>query len=143
MWRLWPMEGQVSNMTRHYTKCIERKHVTRVQTTCMALKGMLNDFVRDDKVSAIRRLNVVRPIDVIECVLGRTLDTSEGLLYLEALQEVPASLQDAFKLGKVWQDMKQGARKHLQGNTSETAQEYVVKFRRFLSELHAMRSRVS
>jgi hypothetical protein len=107
---------------------------------------MLEGFVQDDKKSTIKLLNSVRPLDVIEYVLGYELErkawgTVEGPLYLSAISDVPVDLQEAFKLGKVWQDLKQTARKHLQGSTLETNMDMVKRFRTFLQGVDASRQR--
>jgi len=114
-------------------------HVAEVNTACTAIRGMLEGFIREDKAGTIAMLNKVRPIDVIEHVMGRRLTVEESNAYLSAIVDIPHGLQYAFKVGKVWQDLKQTARKYLQGTSMESRNEIVTKFRIFL---HGLESRV-
>ena len=118
-----------------YTKRIERKRLTKVQTASKSIRTMLESFIQGDRASAIAMLNQVRPLDVARHIMGRRLSIDESTLYLQPLSGVPEYLQEAFKLAKVWQDLTQGARKHLQGLGSEDDEEVVKRFRSFLDRV--------
>ena len=131
-------------VTSKYTTNTQRRNRSEVHNTTIALRMLLENFIQEDKASAIKRLNTanIRPKDVIQFVLGRSLTPSECTLYLYSVSCVPVDLQHAFRLGKVWQDLKQTARKQLQGNTADSPKDFVKKFRSFIQNMDASRQRI-
>jgi len=125
-------------MSNKYTTRLARSHVAEVNLSCLAIRHLLEGFVNDDRTRAIAMLNKVRPVDVVEHVLGRKLTCEEGTLYLECIDSIPSELQEAFRAGKIWQDLKQAGRKYLQGKSIDSKTCMVAKFRQFL---HGLESR--
>jgi len=122
-------------MANKYTRRVERAHVAEVNTACLSIRGMLEGFIQEDKTGTITMLNKVRPIDVIESVLARKLTKEESNTYLSAISDIPVELQRAFKIGKIWQDLKQTSRKYLQGNNLEKKSDMVRRYRQFIQGL--------
>lgn len=127
-------------MTSKYTR-VQKSNRAEVTNAKIAIRNMLEGFIKEDKAGTIAMLNSVRPIDVIEHLLARKLTREEGALYLQGLSDIPVELLGAFRIGKVWQDLKQTSRKYLQGTGVENKKEIVTKFRIFLHGIET-RSRV-
>jgi hypothetical protein len=123
-----------------YTTRQSRKNLSTVNATVKALRGIQEGFVRGDKAGTIRLINGVRPIVVIEYLLGRKITQSEGTQYLLAIDYIPVDIRGAFKLGKEFQDIKQTARKQLQGGD---VTDLTHRFKKFMDGLEVERVRLA
>ena len=126
---------------RNMIGCTQKTRRASANSSTVTLRTLLTEFVQSGDKSVITTLNSVRPLDVIEYILQRPVTLDESLLYLEALSNIPESLQQAYRCGKLFQDLKQACRKHLQGDTTE--RDLVHKFKDFVTTLDVTRARVA
>jgi len=137
--------GIEERMRRTYTRNAQGQfavnhELAQVKAGMDTFRLILDDFVQGDKHRAIRMLNAIRPIDVMEYILDRRLTEEEGTQYLGAIGNAPTHLQGIFRLGKIWQDLKQASRKYLQG--TGTYDSLLAGYKSFLQGIETGRIRV-
>jgi hypothetical protein len=126
--------GETTMSTSRYSTREQRARVASVNIGMQSMRRLLESFIQDDRETAIRILNSVRPIDVIEYLMGRPMTKVEGTIYLQAIEDIPSKYQQIYQVAKVWQDVKQTCRKYLQGNGVDSKQDILKKFKAFINK---------
>jgi hypothetical protein len=112
-----------------------RARRAQVTNCTSAMRFLLRAFVHGERHEAIKLINSIRPVHIMETVLERAVQPAECTLYLQAIDHVPAHLQPAVQAAKAWQDTAQTARKMLQGTDTESKPAIIARFRSIIRVL--------
>jgi hypothetical protein len=134
-----------ARMQRRYTRnehgqFAVNQELAQVKAGSDTFRLILDDFVNGDKVRAIKLMNGIRPIDVMEYILGRQLTKEESTQYNECHEHVSDNLIDIFHLAREWQATVQTGRMYLRGRKSREVM--LAQYKAFLTGLENGRKRV-